>query len=199
MRFKQGVAVEGSHGKTTTTSMNSSVLASAGLDPTYVLGGRLMGAETGARLGKGEYLVVEADESDGSFLDLMPVLGVITNIDNDHLAFYDNNIEKLRSAFVSFVHKLPFYGTVFSSSGDETVRLLAPEFGRKTILVGEKEESDIQVINIESDVLKTKFSIISISKFVPIKQLNASCIEHTIGSPLTLKEVFTNTGHPVIL
>ena len=72
-----------------------------------------MGAETGARLGKGEYLVVEADESDGSFLDLMPVLGVITNIDNDHLAFYDNNIEKLRSAFVSFVHKLPFYGTIF--------------------------------------------------------------------------------------
>ena len=91
MRFKQGVAVAGSHGKTTTTSMISSVLACAGLDPTYVLGGRLMGAETGARLGKGEYLVVEADESDGSFLDLTPVLGVITNIDNDHLAFYDNN------------------------------------------------------------------------------------------------------------
>ena len=159
MRFKQGVAVAGSHGKTTTTSMISSVLASAGLDPTYVLGGRLMGAQTGARLGKGEYLVVEADESDGSFLNLMPVLGVITNIDNDHLAFYGNNIEKLRSAFVSFVHKLPFYGTVFSSSGDETVRLLAPKFGRKTILVGEQEESDIRAINIKSDVLRTKFSV----------------------------------------
>ena len=84
---------------------------------------------------------------------------MITNIDNDHLAFYDNNIEKLRSAFISFVHKLPFYGTIFSSSGDDTVRSLLPEFGRKTILVGEKEESDIQVINIKSDVLKTKFSI----------------------------------------
>ena len=159
MRFKQGVAVAGSHGKTTTTSMISSVLACAGLDPTYVLGGRLMGAETGARLGKGEYLVVEADESDGSFLDLTPVLGVITNIDNDHLGFYDNNIEKLRSAFISFVHKLPFYGTVFSSSGDATVRALVPEFGRKTILVGEQEESDVQVINIKSDVLRTQFSV----------------------------------------
>ena len=159
MRFKQGVAVAGSHGKTTTTSMISSVLASAGFDPTYVLGGRLMGAETGARLGKGEYLVVEADESDGSFLDLTPVLGVITNIDNDHLVFYDNDIDKLRSAFISFVHKLPFYGTVFSSSGDDTVRALVPEFGRKTILVGEKEESDIQVINIKSESLRTKFSV----------------------------------------
>ena len=98
-----------------------------------------MGAETGARLGKGEYLVVEADESDGSFLDLTPVLGVITNIDNDHLAFYDNNIEKLRSAFISFVHKLPFYGTVFSSSGDDTVERWYLNSAEKLFLLGNKK------------------------------------------------------------
>ena len=97
-----------------------------------------MGAETGARLGKGEYLVVEADESDGSFLDLHQS-GSDHNIDNDHLAFYDNNIEKLRSAFISFVHKLPFYGTVFSSSGDDTVRSLVPELAEKLFLLGKKK------------------------------------------------------------
>ena len=159
MRFKQGIAVAGSHGKTTTTSMISSVLACAGLDPTYVLGGRIKGSETGARLGKGEYLVVEADESDGSFLDLTPVLGVITNIDNDHLAFYDNDIDKLKSAFVSFAHKLPFYGIVFSSADDRTVRALIPQFGRKTILVGETEDADIQVVSTRSEALKTNYSI----------------------------------------
>ena len=111
MRLKQGIAVAGTHGKTTTTSLVASVLAAGGLDPTFVIGGRLNSAGANARLGSGEYIVVEADESDASFLNLMPVIAVVTNIDNDHMETYGHDFARLKQAFVEFLQRLPFYGT----------------------------------------------------------------------------------------
>ena len=110
MRLKQGIAVAGTHGKTTTTSLIASVLAEGGLDPTFVIGGRLLSADANARLGTGDFLVAEADESDASFLYLTPVLAVVTNIDADHMATYENDFAKLKRAFVDFLQRLPFYG-----------------------------------------------------------------------------------------
>jgi len=111
MRMKQGVAIAGTHGKTTTTSLVASVLAEGGLDPTFVIGGRLNSAGTNAKLGTGDYIVVEADESDASFLNLLPVMAVVTNIDADHMETYGHDFEKLKSAFVDFLHRMPIYGT----------------------------------------------------------------------------------------
>ena len=159
MRFKQGIAIAGTHGKTTTTSMISSVLAHAGLDPTYVLGGRIQGTETGAKLGNGDYLVVEADESDRSFLNLTPVIGVITNIDNDHLISYDNSLHKLKEAFVSFVQKLPFYGPIFLSAEDTLSQELLPKLERRVITVGFIGRSDITVSNVTTDKMRSKFLV----------------------------------------
>jgi UDP-N-acetylmuramate--alanine ligase len=110
MRMKRGVAIAGTHGKTTTTSLAASVLAAANLDPTFVLGGLLNSAGANAKLGTGEYIVVEADESDASFLNLLPVLSVVTNIDEDHMATYGHNFENLKQAFIEFLHRMPFYG-----------------------------------------------------------------------------------------
>ncbi|MEY4099881.1 MAG: hypothetical protein RL300_1052, partial [Pseudomonadota bacterium] len=110
MRLKKGIAIAGTHGKTTTTSLVASVLAEAGLDPTFVIGGRLNSAGANARLGQGDYIVVEADESDASFLNLLPVMAVVTNIDADHMETYGHDFEKLKKAFVDFLHRMPFYG-----------------------------------------------------------------------------------------
>ena len=110
MRFKQGIAVAGTHGKTTTTSLVASVLAEGGLDPTFVIGGRLLAAGANARLGKGEFLVAEADESDGSFLHLTPTIAVVTNIDQEHIETYGHDLAKLKRAFVDFLQRLPFWG-----------------------------------------------------------------------------------------
>src|SRR6187431_1733816 len=110
MRLKQGIAIAGTHGKTTTTSLVTSVLAEAGLDPTFVIGGKLLSAGANSRLGSGDYIVVEADESDASFLNLMPVMAVVTNIDADHMETYGHDLSRLRGAFIDFVHRMPFYG-----------------------------------------------------------------------------------------
>ena len=122
MRLKQGIAIAGTHGKTTTTSLVASVLAQAGLDPTLVIGGRLNSAGANARLGSGDYIVVEADESDASFLNLLPVMAVVTNIDADHMETYGHDFERLKSAFVDFLHRMPFYGTAILCSDDASVR-----------------------------------------------------------------------------
>src|ERR1700686_15164 len=126
MRLKQGIAVAGTHGKTTTTSLIASVLAEGGLDPTFVIGGRLVSADANARLGKGEFLVAEADESDASFLVLQPVLAVITNIDADHMETYEHDFAKLKEAFVNFAQRLPFYGTAVLCIDDANVRDIIP-------------------------------------------------------------------------
>ena len=134
MRFRQGVAVAGTHGKTTTTSLVASVLAEGGLDPTFVIGGLLKSAGSNAKLGTSRYLVAEADESDASFLHLQPVVAIVTNIDNDHLVTHGGDFEKLKQSFVEFLHNLPFYGLAVLCSDDEVVRGILPQEGRPTVL-----------------------------------------------------------------
>ncbi|HYA76104.1 MAG TPA: Mur ligase domain-containing protein, partial [Burkholderiaceae bacterium] len=126
MRLKQGIAIAGTHGKTTTTSLVASILACGGLDPTFVIGGRLNSAGVNAKLGSGEYIVVEADESDASFLHLSPVIAVVTNIDNDHMETYGHDMARLRQAFVEFIARLPFYGRAVLCIDDQRVREILP-------------------------------------------------------------------------
>ena len=136
MRLKQGIAIAGTHGKTTTTSLIASVLAEGGLDPTFVIGGRLLSADTHARLGKGDFLVAEADESDASFLYLTPVLAVITNIDTDHMETYGHDFERLKRAFVDFAQRLPFYGVAVLCIDDPIVREIMPAITKPIVTYG---------------------------------------------------------------
>jgi len=148
MRFRRGIAVAGTHGKTTTTSLTASLLAEAGLDPTFVIGGLVNAWGSHARLGQGEYLVAEADESDGSFLLLQPVVALVTNIDRDHLEAYDGSFEALRKAFLEFLHHLPFYGTAILCIDDPYCRALAAENTRATVSYGLSEDADVRATDI---------------------------------------------------
>jgi UDP-N-acetylmuramate--alanine ligase len=148
MRMKQGIAVAGTHGKTTTTSLVASVLAEAGLDPTFVIGGRLNSADANAKLGSGDYIVVEADESDASFLNLLPVMAVVTNIDEDHMETYGHDFQKLKSSFVEFLHRMPFYGAAIVCVDDPAVREIIPSIARPVITYGLAEEAQIRAIDI---------------------------------------------------
>jgi UDP-N-acetylmuramate--alanine ligase len=160
MRFRYSIAVAGTHGKTTTTSLVASVLAEGGLDPTFVIGGRLKSADANARLGQGEYLVAEADESDASFVHLKPMLAVVTNIDADHMSTYDGDIEKLRSGFVEFLHNLPFYGLAVVCSDDPGIRTIMGSIGRAVVTYGLDTEADLRAQNIEFDAGRTHFDVI---------------------------------------
>ena len=144
MRFKQGIAIAGTHGKTTTTSLVASVLAESGMDPTYVIGGRLASAGTNARLGEGDFIVVEADESDASFLLLQPVICVVTNIDRDHLEAYDHDYERLKQAFSNFISRIPFYGTAVLCLDDPGVKEILPNLSRHIITYGFDKEAQIR-------------------------------------------------------
>jgi UDP-N-acetylmuramate--alanine ligase len=148
MRFRRGIAVAGTHGKTTTTSLTASLLAEAGLDPTFVIGGLLNAWGSNARLGTGEYLVAEADESDGSFLLLQPVLALVTNIDRDHLENYDGSFDNLKKAFLEFLHHLPFYGVAVLCLDDECVREILPDVTRAVVTYGLSPEADIRGSNV---------------------------------------------------
>ena len=159
MRFRYSIAVAGTHGKTTTTSLIASVLAEGGLDPTFVIGGRLKSADANARLGQGEYLVAEADESDASFVHLKPMLAVVTNIDADHMSTYDGDIEKLRSGFIEFLHNLPFYGLAVMCADDPGVRAVLGQVGRTTITYGTDDDADIRAVNINFDEGMTSFQV----------------------------------------
>jgi UDP-N-acetylmuramate--alanine ligase len=159
MRFHYGIAVAGTHGKTTTTSLVTSVLAEAGLDPTFVIGGRLNSAGANARLGEGEYLVAEADESDASFLYLQPMLAVVTNIDADHMTTYGGDFNRLRGTFLEFLHHLPFYGVAVLCIDDEEVRSLLPEITRPITTYGFREGSDVRATDIRQEGLKTHFTV----------------------------------------
>jgi len=143
MRLKQGIAIAGTHGKTTTTSLIASVLAEGGLDPTFVIGGRLLSADAHARLGKGDFLVAEADESDASFLYLTPVLAVITNIDGDHMETYGHDFERLKRAFVDFAQRLPFYGVAVLCIDDPIVREIMPAITKPIVTYGLTPEARI--------------------------------------------------------
>lgn len=150
MRMKQGIAVAGTHGKTTTTSLIASILAEAGLDPTFVIGGRLNSADANAKLGSGDYIVVEADESDASFLNLLPVMAVVTNIDADHMETYDHDFEKLKSAFVEFLHKMPFYGAAILCIDNPAIREIIPFLERPILSYGFSDEAKIYATNINT-------------------------------------------------
>ena len=160
MRFRFSVAVAGTHGKTTTTSLVASVLAEGGLDPTFVIGGRLKSADANARLGQGDYLVAEADESDASFVHLKPMLAVVTNIDADHMATYDGDIEKLKSSFIEFLHNLPFYGLAVVCSDDAGVNDVLGDIGRSITTYGTNDEADVRATNIEFVAGTSTFDVV---------------------------------------
>jgi UDP-N-acetylmuramate--alanine ligase len=151
MRFKRGIAVAGTHGKTTTTSLAASLLAEADLDPTFVIGGVVNAWGSNARLGQGEYLLAEADESDGSFLLLQPTIALITNIDRDHLDNYDNSFEHLKKAFLEFLHHLPFYGAAILCIDDPEVEALIPQVSRAVVTFGLAESADIRATDVSQN------------------------------------------------
>jgi len=159
MRFRQGIAVAGTHGKTTTTSLVATVMAEAGLDPTFIVGGRVNSAGSNSQLGSSEYLVAEADESDASFLHLQPIIAIVTNIDADHLVSYENDFEKLRNAFVEFLHNIPFYGLAVLCIDDEIVRSLIPEVARPYVTYGFTPDADIYATDIHYQHEKTTFTV----------------------------------------
>jgi len=164
MRFRYSIAVAGTHGKTTTTSLVATVLAEGGLDPTFVIGGRLKSADANARLGEGEYLVAEADESDASFVHLKPMVAVVTNIDADHMSTYDGDIEKLKASFIEFLHNLPFYGLAVVCTDDPGVNEVLGDIGRSVTTYGTNEEADIRAVNIEFNENTTEFDVVRSSK-----------------------------------
>jgi UDP-N-acetylmuramate--alanine ligase len=159
MRLKQGIAIAGTHGKTTTTSLVASVLAEGGLDPTFVIGGRLEAAGSNARLGAGEFIVVEADESDASFLYLQPVLAVVTNIDADHMATYDHSMDRLRQAFVDFLQRLPFYGVAVLCADDPNVRLVMPQITKPITTYGLSPEAQVRALDVVAAGSQMRFRV----------------------------------------
>ena len=159
MRLKKGIAVAGTHGKTTTTSLVASVLAEGGLDPTFVIGGRLESAGANARLGGGEFIVAEADESDASFLHLQPVISVVTNIDADHMETYDHSLDKLKQAFVDFVERLPFYGVVVLCNDDINVRSIMPRLTKTVVTYGLEEGAQIRAYAVTASAGQMRFRV----------------------------------------
>jgi UDP-N-acetylmuramate--alanine ligase len=159
MRLKQGIAIAGTHGKTTTTSLVASVLASAGLDPTFVIGGRLNSAGANAKLGSGEYIVVEADESDASFLNLIPVMAVVTNIDADHMDTYGHDFDRLKGAFIEFLHRMPFYGAAILCLDDPALRSILPRVSRPITTYGLEQGAQVRAVDVRADGARMRFTV----------------------------------------
>jgi UDP-N-acetylmuramate--alanine ligase len=160
MRFRYSIAVAGTHGKTTTTSLMASVLAEGGTDPTFVIGGRLKSAASNARLGAGEFLVAEADESDASFTHLQPMIAIVTNVDADHLGTHGGDFEKLKLSFVEFLHNLPFYGLAVVCNDDANARGLIPSIARPCLTYGFDESADVRAVNVERLAGRSKFTVL---------------------------------------
>lgn len=160
MRLKSGIAIAGTHGKTTTTSLVASILAEGGLDPTFVIGGLLNSAGANAKLGSGQYIVAEADESDASFLNLLPVIEVITNIDADHMETYDHDFAKLKQAFVDFTLRLPFYGVAMLCVDDPNIREIMPKITKTIVTYGFHEEAEVRAINASAANGKMHFTVV---------------------------------------
>jgi UDP-N-acetylmuramate--alanine ligase len=159
MRLKTGLAIAGTHGKTTTTSLVASVLAEAGMDPTFVIGGKLNSAGANAKLGSGDYIVVEADESDASFLNLLPVMAVVTNIDADHMDTYGHDFNKLKAAFIEFLHRMPFYGAAILCTDDAAVRSILPQVSRPITSYGFNEDAQVRAVNVRADNGRMCFTV----------------------------------------
>jgi len=160
MRFRYSIAVAGTHGKTTTTSLIASVLAEGGTDPTFVIGGRLKSAASNARLGAGEYLVAEADESDASFTHLQPMLAIVTNVDADHLGTHGGDFEKLKASFVEFLHNLPFYGLAVICNDDANARSLIPRISRPYLTYGFDDDADVRAVDVERLPGRSRFTVL---------------------------------------
>jgi UDP-N-acetylmuramate--alanine ligase len=183
MRFRYGIAIAGTHGKTTTTSLIASVLAEAQLDPTFVIGGRLASANANAKLGLGQYLVAEADESDASFLHLQPMIAVVTNVDADHLGSYENDLGRLKQGFLDFLHNLPFYGVAVMCSDDANTRELIPSLGRRVVSYGFGERADVRASGIERLGLKTRFTVQMNERRKPLTvELNLPGVHNVLNS-----------------
>lgn len=197
MRFKQGIAIAGTHGKTTTTSLVAAVLGEAGLDPTCVIGGRLNSIGTNARLGKGELLVAEADESDASFLYLQPVVAVVTNIDADHMETYGQDFEKLKSTFVEFLGHLPFYGLAVVCQDDSNVRAIMPSITRPTMTYGMATDADLRAQNVRWDDGRMRFDAVCGPKGPPALDvvLNLPGV-HNVLNALAVIAVAREVGAP---
>lgn len=159
MRYRHGIAIAGTHGKTTTTSLMTAVMSNGEFDPTFVIGGKLNSAGSNAKLGTSRYLIAEADESDASFLHLQPMTAIITNIDADHMSTYDGDFEKLKKAYLDFLHNVPFYGLVVLCSDDEHVRSIMPSIRRQMLTYGFNEDADVRATNIRKNGLETTFTV----------------------------------------
>ena len=193
MRLKQGIAIAGTHGKTTTTSLVASVLAQAGLDPTFVIGGRLNSAGANARLGLGNYIVAEADESDGSFLNLLPMMEVITNIDEDHMETYDHDFAKLKQAFVAFTQRLPFYGAAVVCIDDPHVREIVPFISKTVVTYGFAQDAQIRATDIDAQGTAMRFTVLRESE-QPLEVLLNLPGRHNVQNALAAIAVATELG-----
>ena len=193
MRLKQGIAIAGTHGKTTTTSLVASVLAAGGLDPTFVIGGRLNSAGANARLGGGEYIVVEADESDASFLNLMPVMAVVTNIDNDHMETYGHDFARLKGAFVDFLSRLPFYGHAVLCVDDRHVREILPFVSKPLLTYGFAADAQYRAVDALAEGTKMRFTALREGASPLAVQLNLPG-RHNVAIALATIAVATELG-----
>lgn len=168
MRFRNGIAIAGTHGKTTTTSLTATLLAEGGLDPTFVIGGLLNSAGTNARLGEGEFLVAEADESDASFLHLQPMTAIVTNIDADHMSTYEGDFNRLQEAFIAFLHNVPFYGQAILCTDDETVTSLLPKIQRQFVTYGFNEKADFRIEDFSQSDRTIQFTAVRPEGYSPL-------------------------------
>lgn len=181
MRFKHGIAIAGTHGKTTTTSLCAETMAACGLDPTFIIGGKLAVTDSNAKLGSSDYLVAEADESDASFLYLNPTIAIVTNIDLDHMDTYDHSEDKLKQTFIDFLHKLPFYGKAILCYEDDRVRSIIPQVKRPILTYGLSEQCDIYAIDIKSNLGKMEYTLCLGAQRIPIK-LNLQGVHNVLNS-----------------
>ena len=186
MRFRRGIAVAGTHGKTTTTSLTASVLGEGGLDPTFVIGGQLLAAGANARLGSGQWLVAEADESDGSFLRLNPLIAVVTNIDADHLENYGGDFARVQAAFSEFLHRLPFYGLAVLCIDDPVVREILPQIGRPTVTYGFTEDADLRAVDIRQEGMRTHFTVLREGKAPMPVTVNMPGVHNVLNALATI-------------
>ncbi|GGX81603.1 UDP-N-acetylmuramate--L-alanine ligase [Litchfieldella qijiaojingensis] len=194
MRFRHGIAVAGTHGKTTTTSITATLLAEAGLDPTFVIGGRLTSAGTNARLGEGDYLVAEADESDASFLHLQPMVAIVTNIDADHMATYGGDFERLKGTFIEFLHNLPFYGLAVLCIDDEQVRGLLDQVHRQFVTYGFSEDADYRIVDFVQTAGEVSFTALRPEGMAPLDVRLAMPGEHNALNALAAIVVASDAG-----
>jgi UDP-N-acetylmuramate--alanine ligase len=195
MRLKQGIAIAGTHGKTTTTSLVASVLAAGGFDPTFVIGGRLNAVGANARLGTGEFMVVEADESDASFLNLMPVIAVVTNIDNDHMETYGHDFARLKQAFIEFLSRLPFYGTAVCCTDDRNVREILPFVSKPLLTYGLNAEAQVRATDVTPDGGTMRFTALREGAAALAVRLNLPGV-HNVQNALAAIAVGTEIGVP---